>query len=1084
MHSKIRASLVTAGSILAACGGNEPNHSPAAIVVASGNNQTGWAGQPLAAPLVVRVNDKGGDPVADVTVTFAVTAGGGSVQVATAISNAQGRASTAWTMGTTVGSLNSVTATADGLTNSPLGFNATVEAAPAVTATIVQGDNQTADVGSTLSTQVRVEFQDAFGNLATSQPVTWQVTGGGGSIVATAIQTDDSGLASADWTLGYQLGTGHTLSARVGSVTAILAASATLSTGSTLAIASGNNQTGIAGQALAAPVSVRVQTATAHNVSNVPVDWTVETGGGGVAQTSTLTNVSGLATVSWTLGSANAAQTLSAGNTSLTPTSVTLNATRVVPPASAITGTVTVVDSELATLRFTRRGGAVSPPGRQIAPRVAVRTTRQKANRFVPGDVLVRFKASVTGRFGVRALSSIGAAQSVSQAILDRLASHTLSGRIVVTGVSPVIRTARLKVADPTKLDSVVRALAADPAVEAVGPNPVAWAIGGPGHPGTVPNDTYYPDQSWMYTMLDLPRAWSITTGSSNVIVAVLDNGIVFHHPSVGAPGATSLTGGGNLRNDGYDFVNNTDPLVPICFSAGGGSVNNSGDGDGYDPDPSIPDDRDPSNPSGCLGVRETLGAHGTHVAGTIGARGNDGHDVVGINWNVSIRPVRVLGLSYGSFFDIAQGILYASGFPASGPGGPIPGPALPARVLNMSLGGDCPRGVDPIHDAIQMVTDPSNPKGAPLIVASAGNDQSSVPSCPASYPEVLSVGAVGPTGLRASYSNFGSTVDIAAPGGEFINTPDGATFMVLSSVCNFSNFPSPCTPNWAYYEGTSMAAPHVAGVAALLLAQDPSLTATQLRSRLLTYAAPIDPGQQIGPGIVNARNALTQTLTPAGQLYMRAVDAATGATVATGIAPGGHYTLSNLPDGDYFVLAGEDEGADGIIGQPNRRFGIFGGFANPTAVSVSGAAGGFAAFTIGRAAELEPNNTAATAGRLVLDGSILGRLDAADQIDYYRIQIPAAGAYTFETTGFGGAYCGFALELNTVVTVLDANLVLVETSDDIDRSGRNFCSRADATISVPGPYFVRVTRGDFFCQPAGCGPHRGRYALQARTGP
>jgi subtilisin family serine protease len=1085
MRSNSRLYLLAGGLVLAACGGSEPNHSPAVIVVVSGNNQTGGAGQQLAAPLIVRVNDKGGDPVADVVVTFAVTAGGGSVQTTSGTTDAQGRAGTLWIVGTAIGAANTVTATSGALANSPLSFSATVQAAPAAVATIIQGDGQAGFVGAALSSQIQIEFRDAFDNPASSQDVAWLVTGGGGSISATAAQTDASGLAFATWTLGYQLGNGHTLTVHVGGVTVNLAATGNLTAGSTLTVSSGNNQTGVAGQALAAAVSVRVQTATAHSVSNVPVAWNVQAGGGSVAQLSTLTNVSGIASVSWTLGAGSASQTVSATNLELAPTSVTLAATAVVPPVSSIVGTVTVVDNEVSPIRVasrsSRSSGSASRDG-FVHPHVAVRITRPKAIRFVPGDVLVRFKASsIGGPIGVGSLKSVETARSVSQAMLDRLVSHTRPGAIAVAGVSPVIRTARLKVTDLTKVDSIARALIADPAVEAVGPNPMAWAIGGPTHPGTVPNDRYYPDQSWMYAMLDLPRAWSITTGSSNVIVAVLDNGIVFHHPSVGAAGATSLTGGGNLRNDGYDFVNNTDPLVSICFNAGGGSVNNSGDGDGYDNNPAIPDDRDPSDPSGCLGAREPLGAHGTHVAGTIGALGNDGNDVAGINWHVSIRPVRVLGLSYGSFFDIAQGILYASGFTAAGPNGQINPSGPPARIINLSLGGDCPNGVDPIHTAIQTVS--ADPSTAPLIVASAGNEQSSVPSCPASYPEVLSVGAVGPTGLRASYSSFGSTVDIAAPGGEFTNGPsdDGATYMVLSSVCDFTVFPSSCTPGWAYYEGTSMAAPHVAGVAALLLAQDPSLTAADLRTRLVTYATPIDPSQQIGPGIVNARNALTQSFAPARQLYVRAVNATSGAAVATVAAPGGNFTISNLPDGSYFVVAGEDEAGDGVIGQPGRHFGAFGGSANPTAVAVSSSAGGFAAFTIGQAAELEPNNSAGNAGRLEIDGSIQGRLGAADETDLYRIQIPTAGTYSFETTGFSGAYCGFALELNTVVSVLDQNQLLVAngSSDDINRPGRNFCSLATTALQ-PGPYFVQVTRGVFF----NTAPHQGRYVLQAREGP
>jgi serine protease len=1065
--------LLPAGVILTACGGgSEPNRAPSAIVLVSGNNQTGQAGQQLGLPLTVQVNDKSGDPVKEVAVTFAVAAGGGTVQTANATTNTQGRATTNWTVGTSVGATNTVTATATGLSGSPVTFSATVEAAPAASAVVLQGNSQTGTVGQQLPLQIQVEFRDAFNNPASSQTVTW-TPAGGGSITQTALQTDAQGIAAADWTLGFELGNGQALTAQVASAVANISATANLGAGTTLAVFSGNNQTGLAGQALGAPVAVRVQTSTGKNIAKVPIDWNVVTGGGSVAQPSTLTNTFGVATTTWTLGAGGGAQSVSATNANLTPNSVTLDATAVIPPPSSITGTVTLVDIPIAAIRASSRAGRLSgsPPG-EVASREGLRTTRSRVIRYVPGELLVRYKASAIGApTGARALASLASAQSVYQSMMSRLAAHAVPGKVTIAGVSPVIRWARLKLGPQVPLDSVARALAADPAVAAVAPNPVAWPIGGPAHPGTVPNDANYPDQSWHYSMLDLPRAWDITTGSSGVIVAVLDNGIVFHHPDVGAAGATFLTGGGNLRNDGYDFVSSV--AVSLCASQGGGTIDNTGDPDGYDNDPSIPDDRDASDPSGCLGARESLGAHGTHVAGTIGALSNNSSDVTGVNWNVSIRPVRVLGMAFGSFFDIANGILYAAGFAASGPGGIIPAPAQAAKVINMSFGGDCPIGPDPIHDAVQTVAPTT------LLIAAAGNDAASTPSCPASYDEVLSVAAVGPTGLRASYSNFGSTVDLAAPGGEFGSGTDGGTFGILSTVCDFTAFPSPCVPDLAYYEGTSMAAPHVSGVAALLLAADPSLTVSQLRSRLTGFASPVDPTQQIGAGIVNARNALTQTEAPSRQILVRAINAATGATVQTVAAPGGNYTLSSLPDGNYFVVAGEDEAADGIIGFPGRRFGAFGGFVNPTQVAVSAAAGGFASFSVGFAAELEPNDAGASANRLVVDGTIQGHLDAADPSDFYRIQIPTAGTYSFESTGFSGAFCGFALELNTVVTLLDQNQVQLATSDDINRPGRNFCSLVTANLN-PGQYFVRVTRGNFF----GTGLHQGRYMLHARSGP
>jgi subtilisin family serine protease len=154
-----------------------------------------------------------------------------------------------------------------------------------------------------------------------------------------------------------------------------------------------------------------------------------------------------------------------------------------------------------------------------------------------------------------------------------------------------------------------------------------------------------------------------------------VDQGIRFDHPGIA----------GNLTNDGYDFV--TDRLVPACA---GGFVSNAGDGNGYDPDPTIPAayEMDPVN--NCAVGLESSGAHGLHVAGTIGAVGNDGIGVTGVNWVVRIRPVRVLGTTgSGTDADVTNGILYAAGLPVdTGAGGPPISRASAARIINLSLGG------------------------------------------------------------------------------------------------------------------------------------------------------------------------------------------------------------------------------------------------------------------------------------------------------------------------------------------------------------------------------------------------------------
>jgi subtilisin family serine protease len=1084
--------LIAAAVVVAACGsGNDENNSPSAVVIIGGNHQSGGAGGALALPLTVEVNDRQGDAVKGAAVTFTVTAGGGSVRATTVSTDASGQASTIWTLGTTAGSPSTATAGVAGVT--PATFIATVIAAPVATATLVAGGAQTGAVGSTLAQPLVAEFRDGFNNVATGIPVSWMVTGGGGSLTNNQITTDAQGRASATWTLGLEFGTGHTATATAGGIAATANASATLDAGTTLAIASGDAQAAVGGTALGAPIGVRVRTATAQNIAKVPVTWAVASGGGSLSTTASLTDANGVAITGWTLGGSAGAQTVTASNAATTPTSVTLTATAVALAPSSITGSVTLSNSLVssasgrqAALRSAPIRGNTAQRSEASFPSMSRVRKRRQAPDYATDELIVRFRRqAVNAPIGIRAMASMATAQAVGQTMRQQLSRHAAEGKVAVTGVSPVILMARLKVADRSRVDSVARALAADPAVESVGRN--GWMrADGPVRQGLVPNDPFYTTQSWNYTMVDLPRLWSTTTGSANVIVAVLDNGAVFFHPTVGAAGATGATGGGNYRNDGYDFVSME--TVSLC-SALGGTIDNAGDGTGYDPDPSTPDDRDPDGQGFPCG-RSQLGAHGTHVAGTIGAKGNDGVAAVGANWTVGIRPVRVLGIDGGSYFDIANGVLYAAGLPAdNGSGGVLTPPAQPARIINMSLGGPCPAGPDPLHAAIQTVTNPAlaNPAGGVLVVVSAGNEAFSVAPCPAAYDEVIAVGAVDPSGHRTTYSNFGSFVDVAAPGGDF-PMPGGAVpdpaigpYGILSATCDFRSFPAPCTPNHAFYVGTSMASPHVAGIAALLLAANPGLTAADLRSRLIGYATPIDPGEQIGTGIVNARNAYTMTLEPSHQLLVRAINSTTGQLAATVTANGGAFTINGLADGSYYVVAGQDDDGDGQIGLPGRRFGAFGGVSSPTAVNVSTAAGGFAGFTVGYPVEEDPNDDTATPNVLVVDGAVQGSLTDADQVDFFKVAVPTLGTYTFETTGLNGAFCGFALDADTIMDLLNPGLATLQTSVDIDPSSsvRNFCSRISLTLA-PGNYLVKIRRDEL--SPGV--PSNGRYLLQARSGP
>ncbi len=718
------AVLLSLGALVLACSSQEPNRGAASLNLISGNNQTGGAGTALS--VVVQVNDRNGTPVSGTEVSFAVIAGGGSVTTPSVTTSSSGRASTQWTLGQTAGAVSTLTASAAGLSGSPLSFSATVIAGTATTASLVQGDGQTAGAGQALSQAVIAEFHDAFGNLVSNQLVTWTVTGGAGSIVAGSSVPDVQGRVSANWTLGYEFGGGHSLRASVGGATVSATATATIPSGSTLAIdPTANNQRGPPGQALGLPLRVMVKTSGQRGIAKVPIDWQVVSGGGNLAATPTLTDATGAGATTWTLGPGAGLQAVSAGNASLTPVTVSFSATAVVPPPSSIIGSVSVVDATVNSLQGVpraRRGAPLALGTDAIIRRPRAR--RAATPDYLPDVLLVKYKSGAIGALaGPVAAASVASAEAVGQAIRSRLTTHTLSGKLAITGVSPVIRLARLKVARPGDLDSVARVLASDPAVEMVGRDARVYVDQSAVHPGTVPNDAWYPVQSWHYTMLDLPRAWSTTTGSSSVIVAVIDDGIRFEHPSIGATGATYLTGGGNIRNDGYDFTSSE--TVRVC---GGVSIDHTGDGDGYDPDPTIPDSReDSTNAAGafvCLGPPINGGAHGMHVAGTIGAKGNDAASVLGVNWTASIRPVRVVGIGgSGSYYDMAQGVLYASGLPAdNGAGGTVTVPGgLPARIINMSLGGPClaPQ-FDPLRAAVVAVTNPARPNGGVLVVAAA----------------------------------------------------------------------------------------------------------------------------------------------------------------------------------------------------------------------------------------------------------------------------------------------------------------------------------------------------------------------------
>jgi serine protease len=243
---------------------------------------------------------------------------------------------------------------------------------------------------------------------------------------------------------------------------------------------------------------------------------------------------------------------------------------------------------------------------------------------------------------------------------------------------------------------------------------------------------------------------------------------------------------------------------------------------------------------------------HGTHVAGTIGAVTNNSQGVAGVNWQAKLLSVRVLGKCGGYTSDIVEGMRWAAGLPVPG----VPNNPNPAKVLNLSLGGNINSCPDTYQSAINAV----NAAGGIVVVAAGNSNSSAAGFTPANCNGVITVGATNRSGVRARYSNYGSVVDISAPGGDSAGG-------VLSTANTGAQ--GPASDSYEYKQGTSMAAPHVAGVASLMLAINPTLNFTQTETILKLTAKPFGPGHSCngsttcGAGIVNAHAALRHLLPP-----------------------------------------------------------------------------------------------------------------------------------------------------------------------------------------------------------------------------
>ena len=473
--------------------------------------------------------------------------------------------------------------------------------------------------------------------------------------------------------------------------------------------------------------------------------------------------------------------------------------------------------------------------------------------------IIVGYKSSA-----VEAVSYVAAAQDAEAKTDGKLARTLGTGAAVVT------------LAPGEDVNAALAAYRADSSVAYAEPDLLV-------HRMAEPNDPEYAKQWDLFEAtagMNVPGAWASSTGAG-VTVAVIDTGYVAHSDL-----AAQIV-------PGYDFISDVD---------------NAKDGNGRDSNPADPGDA--STTSDCLGRGGAKSSwHGTHVAGTIAAQTNNGKGVAGIAYDAKIQPIRVLGKCGGSTSDIADAITWASG--GSVPG--VPANQNPAKVLNLSLGGQSSclsTYQNAINGAVQ--------RGSTVVIA-AGNSNMDVSGfTPANCTNVVAVASSNRQGNRAFYSNYGAKIDVAAPGGEVrresdppgsITTPENGIWSTLNAGDN-----GPTSENYEPYMGTSMAAPHVAGVAALMVAKKPSLTPAEVETLLKNNTRPlpgtcsggcgtglvdtvktvnaVDGGQEPPAGEVTVTNPGNQSgrVGTAASLQIRATASGQGATLS--------YSATGLPAG------------------------------------------------------------------------------------------------------------------------------------------------------------------------------------------
>jgi len=417
----------------------------------------------------------------------------------------------------------------------------------------------------------------------------------------------------------------------------------------------------------------------------------------------------------------------------------------------------------------------------------ATTTLAAKTPEFIPGEYVVKLKANQISTFNKSTLSTK----------LNAFIKSTIPGQNIVV----------VKKASFENLDSAIKSLHENPMVEYAEPNYI-FRI------NKTPNDAMYTQLWGMQNAgqvdpkgqagvagfdINAEKAWEIQTGNKTKIIAVIDTGVDYTHPDL----VDNMWVNEAEKNGQKGVDDDKNGVIDDIY--GYNAANDSGD---------------PKDDHG----------HGSHCAGTIAAKGNDGRGVVGVNWEARVMAVKFLDAGGGGSLENAvKAIDYAT--------------RMGANVMSNSWGGG--GFTQSLLDAIKR----SNDAGA-IFIAAAGNDDSNndtTPTYPGSYQvdNIVAVAAIDNRGQRASFSNYGrKTVHLGAPGVNILSTTGG---------------------KYASFSGTSMATPHVAGVAGLLWANEPNLTAKEIKQRLVATSRPVASmkGKTITGGIVDAYAALTNTVPP-----------------------------------------------------------------------------------------------------------------------------------------------------------------------------------------------------------------------------